>query len=130
MDLVEMVYAHSAEFPHDEKFGITSQMRRAAVSVPSNIAEGAARRSRAELLRFCVIARGSLSELDTQIEIADRLGLTKPAPDLQQVLNRTFARLNALIASLEAAPCTIREDAAFYESPMTNHESQRRPSHA
>ena len=129
-DLVVMVYAYSAGFPADEKFGITSQMRRAAVSVPSNIAEGAARRSQAELLRFCAIARGSLSELDTQLEIADRLGFAGPAPELQQVLNRTFARLNALITSVEAVPRTLREDAASYESPMTNHEPQPWPSHA
>ncbi|TWI06088.1 four helix bundle protein [Luteimonas cucumeris] len=128
MDLVTLVYAHSAQFPADEKFGITAQVRRAAVSVPSNIAEGAARKSQAELIRFCVIARGSLSELDTQLEIAHRLGFAGATPDLLQLLNRTFARLNALITSLEAVTRTVRDDAAGYESPITNHES--RPSHA
>ena len=128
MDLVVLVYAHSAGFPGDEKFGLTSQIRRAAVSVPSNIAEGAARRSRAELLRFCVIARSSLSELDTQLEIARRLQLGHPAPELRQVLDRTYARLNALIKSLDSGQPAVREDPAFYESPITNHQS--RPSHA
>ncbi len=123
MDLVVLVYAHSAAFPGEERFGITSQIRRAAVSVPSNIAEGAARKTQAELLRFCVIARGSLSELDTQLEIARRLGFANPVPELRQVLDRTFARLNALIRSLEAAPRAIREEAAFYESLITNHQS-------
>ena len=123
MDLVVMVYAHSGSFPGEERFGITSQVRRAAVSVPSNIAEGAARRSQAELVRFCVIARGSLSELDTQLELANRLGFAQPAPELQRLLDRTFARLNALIRSLEPTPRTVREETALYESPITNHES-------
>ena len=141
MELVTMMYAHSAQFPADERFGITAQMRRAAVSVPSNIAEGAARKSQAELQRFCVIARGSLSELDTQLEISRRLGFAPETAALTGLLNRTFARLNALIGSLDAAR-SVREDAALYESPITNHQSpttnhesptthhQPRPSHA
>src|SRR3546814_4845496 len=118
MDLVVMIYAHSATFPGEERFGITSQMRRAAVSVPSNIAEGAARKSPSELIRFCVIARGSLSELDTQLQIATRLGYAEPASNLQQLLDRTFARLNALITTLEAKPRAVRQDAACYASPI------------
>ncbi len=78
MDLVVMIYAYSADFPNEEKFGLTSQMRRSAVSVPSNLAEGAARKSTPDLLRFLSIARGSLAELDTQIEIAVRLGFAPP----------------------------------------------------
>jgi four helix bundle protein len=128
MDLVVAVYAHSAAFPDTERFGLTSQIRRAAVSVPSNIAEGAARKSKPELLHFCAVARGSLSEVDTQLQIADRLGFAKPVPGLQALLDRTFARLNALIRSLEAAPRAVRDEAAGYQSPITNHQS--RPSHA
>lgn len=73
MDLVEEVYKITLNFPQDERFGIISQLRRAAVSVPSNIAEGAGRRTDKEFVHFLSIAIGSLSELDTQIELSYRL---------------------------------------------------------
>lgn len=68
------IYALTETFPKSEIYGITSQMRRAVVSIPSNIAEGAARHSAREFAQFLNIAGGSLSELDTQIEIAANLG--------------------------------------------------------
>ena len=73
MDLVLRVYQMTRGFPKTEEFGLTSQMRRAAVSVPSNVAEGAARKGNKEFLQFLNIAQGSLSELDTQVELAHRL---------------------------------------------------------
>jgi len=73
MDLVEDVYRYTRAFPREEMFGITSQMRRCAISVPSNIAEGKGRYSRRELTQFLFHARGSLLELQTQISIAERL---------------------------------------------------------
>jgi four helix bundle protein len=74
MDLVVTVYEATDSFPREEKFGLTSQMRRAAVSIPANIAEGAARRSRKEFVHFISNAQGSASELETELLIAQRLG--------------------------------------------------------
>ena len=73
MDLVELVYELTSKFPKDERFGLVSQMRRAAVSIPSNIAEGAARKGNKEFIQFLMIALGSLSELETQYLLAVRL---------------------------------------------------------
>ena len=76
MELCGDVYALCGRLPVDEKYGLASQMKRAAVSIPSNIAEGAARNSTREFIQFISIAHGSLSELDTQIELcATYLGL-------------------------------------------------------
>jgi len=73
--LVELIYRRTSSFPKDETYGLSAQMRRAAVSVPSNIAEGAARNSSRELVQYLGIASGSLAELETQLELAARLGL-------------------------------------------------------
>jgi four helix bundle protein len=102
MDLVEHIYRISANFPEIERFILTAQLRRAAISVPSNIAEGAARRSSSEYLRFLSIARGSLSELDTQLQIAERLAYASVTVDTTELTNRVFAKLNALIRSIQA----------------------------
>ena len=74
MDLVEDIYKLTASFPTEEKFGLVSQMTRAAVSIPSNIAEGAGRNSDKDFAHFISIAIGSLYELNTQIVLSERLG--------------------------------------------------------
>ena len=74
MELAEDVYKLCAEFPRQEVYGLTSQLQRAAVSIPSNIAEGQARNSSKEFNHFLGIARGSLAELETQIMLAQHLG--------------------------------------------------------
>jgi len=77
MQLTEVMYRLTREFPRSELYGLTSQIRRSAVSIPSNIAEGQGRGSEKELRQFLCIARGSTCELQTQLEIARRLGFGK-----------------------------------------------------
>ena len=102
MDLVTGIYSTTNSFPDTEKFGLTNQLRRAAVSIPSNIAEGQGRGSKKEFNQFLNIAYGSLQEVETQIEIATRLNFIhneQSTPLLDQC--RTIARmLNGLKRSL------------------------------
>ncbi len=104
MDLVQLVYAFTNRFPKEELYGLTNQVRRAAVSIPSNIAEGQGRRSTNEFLRFLSIAHGSLREVDTQVLIAARLGYLQEA-DIQNLIElagEVGRLINGLINSLRA----------------------------
>jgi four helix bundle protein len=103
MDLVEMVYTATSQFPREEVYGLTNQLRRAAVSVPSNIAEGQGRRSDNDFRRFLAIAHGSLREVETQVLIAQRLHyLTEAQTQTLKVLSGEVGRLiTGLINSID-----------------------------
>src|SRR5262245_9751674 len=105
MRLMEMVYRNTAGFPREEVFGLTAQLRRSAVSVPSNIAEGAARNSPRELFQFLGIANGSLAELETQLEIAVRLGYLDARTECPRQLSRVGKLLIGLRRPLKDS-CT------------------------
>lgn len=101
MQLVEACYRLSEAFPAHENYALRSQIRRSAISVPSNIAEGSARKSTAELIQFLHIASGSLAELDTQLEIARRLGYVSPDQDFQMQLDAAHLQLVDVITALK-----------------------------
>jgi four helix bundle protein len=101
MLLVKGVYRLTSSFPREEQFGLISQMRRAAVSVPSNIAEGSARRGTKELLYFLGVATGSLAELDTQLEFAFRLKYCTEIEAIQLRLDEVSALTLAQMKSLK-----------------------------
>ena len=97
MLLVEDIYRLTSTFPREELFGLTSQMRRAAISAPSDIAEGSARRGTKELLYFLGIATGSLAELDTQLDLALRLKFCTEITSIQSRLDEVSALTLALM---------------------------------
>ena len=101
MLLVEDIYRLTSTFPKEELFGLSSQMRRAAVSVPSNIAEGSARNGTKELLYFLGMATGSLAELDTQLELVYRLKYCDDISPAQARLDEVSALTLALMKSLK-----------------------------
>ncbi len=113
VELVTEIYAATAKFPREEAFGLTSQLRRCAVSVPSNIAEGQGRATRGEFIQFLAHARGSLFELETQVHIAGKLGYLcgenqgRPGMRVEEVARI----LNGLLTSLGVAR----------RKPSTNH---------
>ena len=100
MELVRDLYSLTASFPSSELYGLTTQIRRAAISVPSNIAEGAARTTKREFAHYLSIARGSLSEFDTQLTIARKLNYIDNDEEVQQKLDRIFGLIGGLLKSV------------------------------
>jgi four helix bundle protein len=96
------VYAETKSFPNEEKYGITAQLRKACVSIPSNVAEGEGRKSPNEFRRYLFIALGSLKETETQILLCDALGYFKPnrAAELMALSAEAGRLINGLIKSL------------------------------
>ena len=104
MALAEAVYKTTRTFPKEEVYGLTSQIRRAVVSIPSNIAEGAARARAKEFMQFLHIARGSAAELETQLLLAGKLGYLSASDDLMACLASVKRLINGLIRSLKEKP--------------------------
>jgi four helix bundle protein len=108
--LAKEIYSLTAKFPKEEVYGLTSQMRRASVSIPSNIAEGAARNSSKEFVRFLYISLGSLAELETQLLISKELELIKDRHDrIDECLDGVRKMLVSLIKSLEKKQLSAKD---------------------
>ena len=112
MELAESIYQLTATFPKEEMYGLTSQVRRAAVSIPSNIAEGHTRESTKEYLHHISMAQASLAEVQTQVEVAGRLGYAD-AEKIAHIIEacvtlskQLFALRNALVRNLSYQPLT------------------------
>lgn len=105
--LVKMVYALTRQFPADERFALTDQLRRAVVSIPSNIAEGYGRASNADYAHFLSIARGSLYEALTQLEVAEDLGYISTVPeDLELLASEVGRMLGAMLKKYGSIHCS------------------------
>ncbi len=101
ISLVTEIYVLTKLFPSDEKFGLTSQLKRAVISIPSNIAEGAARQSKKEFIRFLFISLGSAAEVETQLEIAQRLNFITEDKEIIDKIIYIKRMLIKLIESLK-----------------------------
>jgi len=101
IDLVVEIYRLTQHFPQEDTYELISQMKRAAISIPSNIAEGAARDHKNEYIRFLYISLGSLSELDTLLIISEKLGYLSGQENYSKKINAVKQMLNGLIASLK-----------------------------
>ncbi len=104
LDLVEQIYKITKQFPKEELYGITNQMRRCAVSIPANIAEGSGRKNKAEFIQFLHIALGSASELETHLIISQRLGFLSinSYDEIMNALNEIIKMTCGLINSLNS----------------------------
>ena len=101
MSLAELLYAETKQMPADERFGLRDQMRRASYSIPSNIAEGFGRETRRDFLKYLRTARGSLNEVSTQYELANRMNMIVASQITWDLIAETDRVLQGLIRSLE-----------------------------
>jgi len=98
---VVMIYNLTKSLPSEEKFGLISQLRRASVSIPSNISEGAARKNTKEFIQFLYHSLGSATEIETQLEIVNAIGFEVETKDAETELHRIIVKLTRLISSLK-----------------------------
>lgn len=101
MDFVILIYKITNHFPKEEQYGLTSQIRRAAISIPSNISEGAARKYTKEFIQFLYYSLGSAAEIETQIEISKRLNFVDDTEDIEKSIKSIINMLTGLIRSLK-----------------------------
>jgi four helix bundle protein len=116
-----LVYELTEQFPSEERYALTSQMRRAVVSIPSNIAEGRCRSTKKDFCQFLHIALGSAAELETQIEIAKRIPKTSRISyaEAEALLTEIMKMLNTLISKLEAKTQNLAPASLPPSSPKT-----------
>ncbi|MCH8978499.1 MAG: four helix bundle protein [Armatimonadetes bacterium] len=117
MELVVELYRLTDVFPDSERFGLTSQIRRAAVSIPANIAEGYGRRSPASYAYFLRISKGSTNEIETMLIVAQRLGYAYDVKSLSEETSRIGAMLTGLLRHVEQK--MVREDGTAYLAGST-----------
>lgn len=101
MDLADRIYEVTTSFPHEERFGLTAQLRRCSVSVPSNIAEGHSRDSTLDFLRFLSISKGSLAEMETQLQLACRREYLS-AEELHEI-QTTMEKIGKMLSGLQSS---------------------------
>lgn len=133
MELVDLIYRLTRALPKEELYGLSNQMRRAAVSVPSNIAEGQGRRSRAEFHRFLAIAHGSVRELETQVMIARRQAYLSPEQESEALAlaSRTGRLIQGLLNKFsepQAGPTAPAPPSAPCLPPSHRGRPSSRPS--
>jgi four helix bundle protein len=125
-NLVKETYSLTGYFSKSERFGLVAQMRRAAVSIPSNIAEGAARATTREFCHFLSIARGSLSGLEKQLIVSEDPGLINEWSDIKKLIEQLFGRIGGLVNQQKSR---ISEESGLYDAlaPMAPHPSPLTP---
>ena len=117
MTLAVMVYHVTSRFPREEIYGLTAQVRKAAASIPSNIAEGAARNSAREFYHFLGISAGSLAEVETQLELAARLDYPKPDPATAQQAQKVGMLLAGLRRSCAGGADSVSDNTSQMQRP-------------